>query len=136
AKFTASAGAEGILRIWETANGRLRLMLLQWPGEKPLPEWAVFTPEGYYDVSPGWAAGLHPMVGTQLAHTTRLVDWTKALRQPESVLKAWQGAPLDAAKPPPTPPAPMPPAAKPITPMSPKANAPVTPSKSTVPPKK
>src|SRR5262249_4208396 len=122
---------------WETANGRLRLMLLQWPGEKPLPEWAVFTPEGYYDASPGWATGLHPMVGTQPAHATRLIDWTKALRQPESVLKAWQGAPLDAAKPPPAPPAPMPTAAKSTSsPMPPKANAPTTPSKSTTPPKK
>ena len=134
AKFTAGAGADGILRIWETANGRLRLMLLQWPGEKPLPEWAVFTPEGYYDASPGWASSLHPLVGTQLAHAPRLLDWTKALRQPESVVKAWQGAVLDAAKPPAAP-AP-PPAVKPTTPPNPKTNAPATPPKTTAPPKK
>jgi len=135
AKFTAGAGAEGIIRIWETANGRLRLMLLQWPGEKPLPEWAVFTPEGFYDASAGWASGLHPVVGTQPGHAPRLLDWTKALHQPESVVKAWQGAPLDAAKPPAAP-AP-PPATKPTTtPMPSKSTAPTTPNKSSTPPKK
>ena len=132
AKFVAGAGAEGVIRIWETANARLRLMLLQWPGEKPLPEWAAVTPEGYYDASPGWTAGLHPVVGTQTGHAPRLIEWTKALHQPESVVKAWQGAPLDAAK----PPVPAP-AAKPAAPVAPpKTNTPAASQKPTSPPMK
>jgi WD40 repeat protein len=99
-KFTAAAGADGVVRIWETASGRLRLMLVSWPQEKsPLPEWIAITPEGYYDGSAGWCALLKPALTGNAAVTPQLTAWIKTLRQPNNLLKSWQGAALDAAKP-------------------------------------
>ena len=99
-KFTAAAGADGVVRIWETANGRLRLMLISWPQEKaPLPEWLAITPEGYYDGSAAWCALLKPSLVGNAPATPQLTAWVKTLRQPDNLLKSWQGVALDAAKP-------------------------------------
>jgi WD40 repeat protein len=99
-KFTAAAGADGVVRVWETANGRLRLMLISWPQEKrPLPEWLAITPEGYYDGSAAWCALLKPSLIGSAPATPQLTAWVKTLRQPDNLLKSWQGIALDAAKP-------------------------------------
>lgn len=111
-KWTAGGGADGIVRLWETATGRLRLMLLSWPTDKsPTPEWAAITPEGYFDASAAWANLLQPQAAEKPA--PRLAAFVHTLRQPDSVLKSWQDAPLDPAKlpvPPAVPPASTPPA--------------------------
>jgi WD40 repeat protein len=99
-KFTAAAGADGVVRIWETANGRLRLMLISWPQEKgSMPEWLAITPEGYYDGSAAWCALLKPSLVGNAPVTPQLTAWVKTLRQPDNLLKSWQGIALDAAKP-------------------------------------
>lgn len=110
-KWTGGGGADGIVRLWETATGRLRLMLLSWPSDKtPMPEWAAITPEGYFDASTAWANLLHPQAAEKPA--PRLAAFVHTLRQPETVLKSWQAAPLDPAK----LPAPAVTAAPPVTP--------------------
>jgi WD40 repeat protein len=105
-KFTAGAGADGIVRIWETATERLRLALLAWPTPEKAtaPEWAAITPEGFYDASPAWADRLHPLLAGQPLHAPRVADFVHTLRQPESVVKSWQGVALDPAKIPAAPP--------------------------------
>ena len=107
-KWTAGGGADGMVRLWDTATGRLRLMLLSWPSDKsPTPEWAAITPEGYFDASTAWANLLHPQAAEK--PVPRLAAFVHTLRQPETVLKSWQDAPLDPAKlptPPVTPPVP------------------------------
>jgi WD40 repeat protein len=99
-KFTAAAGADGVVRIWETASGRLRLMLISWPQEKEvLPEWLAITPEGYYDGSTAWCGLIKPALAGNMQATPQLAAWVKTLRQPENLLKSWQGIALDTAKP-------------------------------------
>lgn len=98
-KFTAAGGADGVVRIWETANGKMRLMLQSWPPETgPMPEWLALTPEGYYDGSPAWCVLIKPTVSEVSAPAPQLTAWVKKLLLPDSVLKAWQGMPLDVAK--------------------------------------
>jgi WD40 repeat protein len=101
-KFAAGGGSDGILRLWETATGRLRLALLFWPptGKATTPEWVTLTPEGYFDGSPAWAARLGFALQDKPLATPALKAFAISLHQPESVVKAWQGSPLDAAKPP------------------------------------
>jgi hypothetical protein len=108
-RWTAGGGADGMVRLWETATGRLRLMLLSWPSDKnPAPEWAAITPEGYFDASTAWANLLHPQAAEKPA--PRLAAFVHTLRQPETVLKSWQDAPLEPAK------LPAPPVTPPVTP--------------------
>ncbi len=133
-KLVAGAGADGVTRLWETATGRLRLSLLAWPpsNKSGAIEYAAITPEGYYNASPAWAARLRPQLAAQASAQTnlfvpRVADWMHTLRQPDSVAKGWQAAPLDPAKPDaPKPPAPT---ALPVKPA-----APATASKTVAPP--
>ena len=126
-KLVAGAGADGMVRVWETATGRLRLSLLAWPpSEKSrLIEYAAITPEGYYSASPGWAARLRPQYGAQNAASSpapsvssRVTDWIRHLRQPDSVAKGWQAAPLEPAKPDAPSPVPAAPASLPAKPVA------------------
>ncbi len=104
-KLVAGAGADGVTRVWETATGRLRLSLLAWPpsNKSGAIEYAAITPEGYYNASPMWAARLRPQLAAQASMPTsvsnpRAADWIHTLRQPDSVAKGWQAAPLEPAK--------------------------------------
>jgi hypothetical protein len=116
-KFVAGAGADGSTRVWEAATGRLRLVLVAWPPTEKSPAiaWIALTPEGYCDGSPAWVARLRPLLGDQPVRAARLAEFWRTLRQPESVVKSWQGAALDPAKLPP-PAAPPTPAVSPASP--------------------
>ena len=120
-KFVAGVGADGIANIWEAQTGRLRVSIAAWPpsGKSPNIEYAVITPEGYFDASPGWAARLHPSVAGSDIPLPKLAGWVQTLRSPENVVKGWQGAALDPAKiepPKPTVTPPVNPAPKSVTP--------------------
>ena len=129
-KFVAGVGADGITNIWETATGRLRLSLAAWPpsGKSTIIEYAVITPEGYFDVSPGWAARLHPQIAGADTPLPQLAGWAQTLRSPENVVKGWQGAALEPAKI--EPPKPVVPASTPAATPVKTAAAPPAPGKS------
>jgi streptogramin lyase len=99
-RFVTGAGAEGIVYLWETETGRLRLRLLAWPPVRAsdAPEWAALTPEGYFDASLAWAAKLRLLLAGKPVAAPQLAGFLPSLRQPENVLKSWQGAALDPAK--------------------------------------
>ena len=99
-KFTAGAGADGRVYIWETATGRLRLTLLFWPpaGKATEPDWIALTPEGYFDASSAWATLLRLQPAAHSLRTASLAGLPTTLRQPQNVLKAWQGGALEPAK--------------------------------------
>lgn len=115
-KLVAGGGADGLVRIWEAATGRLRLSLVAWPpaGKSTTVEYAAITPEGYFDASPAWATRLRPQIADQNLPLPKLATWVQTLKQPESVAKSWQSAPLEPAKP-----------------DAPKTTPPATPSKAT-----
>ena len=124
-KFVAGVGADGIANIWEVQTGRLRVSLAAWPpsGKSTSIEYAVVTPEGYFDASPGWSARLHPQIAGADTPLPKLAGWVQTLRSPENVVKGWQGAALDPAKmepPKPAVPAPtIPPVKTPVPPVAP-----------------
>jgi WD40 repeat protein len=65
----ASGSADGTVKLWETASGRLRatLRLLPSPEGQPFaPEWIAFTPAGYYRGSLGAGRYLGWRVGDQI----------------------------------------------------------------------
>ena len=126
AKWTAGGGADGLVRLWETATGRLRLTLAAFPpaGTKSgIPEWASLTPEGIFDASAAWAAILRPQLASQKITAPYIAAFVPTLKQPESVLKAWQMAALEPAKLPDAPKIPQPEKKtsqeKPVVPMKP-----------------
>lgn len=99
-KIIAGGGADGRVRLWQADEGRLRLTLAFWPpdGQKTrTPEWFAITPEGYYDVSPGWVSRVQLWLGSGPVGTLRLQSFLASLRQPDKVLKALQAAPLETA---------------------------------------
>jgi WD40 repeat protein len=65
------SGGDGALRVWDREQGALLVTLWDTPPTEASPqgEWVTWTPEGYYDCSPGGevhlrvrdsAGGLHP----------------------------------------------------------------------------
>ena len=111
ARWTVGGGADGLIRLWETATGRLRLTLAAFPqaGTKSgVPEWAALTPEGVFDASAAWAAILRPQLASQKIRASHIAAFIPTLKQPDSVLKAWQMAALEPAKLPDAPKTPQP----------------------------
>ncbi len=101
AKWTAGGGADGLIRLWETATGRLRLILAAFPPagtQSGVPEWAALTPEGVFDASPAWAAILRPQLASHTVTAAQVTAFLPTLKQPGTVLKAWQMAALEPAK--------------------------------------
>jgi cytochrome c551/c552 len=100
AKFVASGGADGVVRIWEAATARLRLMLCAWPAAAKggTPDYLALTPEGFFEASPGWTKLLRAFAGPKPVQSSALLTFLPTLRQPESLLKAWKGEPLEPAK--------------------------------------
>jgi hypothetical protein len=101
-KMVVGGGADGVVRMWEAATGRLRLSLLYWPPAKDSAqfEWAAMTSEGYFDSSAGWGAKVAAANSAKGATAAQLKSALSDLRQPPNVLKAWQAAVLEPAKPP------------------------------------
>jgi hypothetical protein len=89
-----------MVRLWETASGRLRLTLMLWPpaGKSNTPDWIAATPEGYFDGSPAWVARVRARLAARSLNGPSLAAFTKSLCQPESVLKSWHLAALEPAK--------------------------------------
>ncbi len=96
-KTICAGGAEGEVRIWDTTSAKLRVTLLFWPpNPKSGLEWAVVTPEGYFDASEGWMTKLTPQRSAKLI-TAADTGFAKTLYRPDQVLKAWSGQPLETA---------------------------------------
>ena len=64
-KTLASAGSDGVVRVWDLASGRERAALLHLPGENAgdAGDWLAVTQEGFYHGSPGGGRRVHWRVG-------------------------------------------------------------------------
>jgi WD40 repeat protein len=68
-KLLASGHEDGPLRLWSVVSGRLLTTLQILPCEKseePCRDWIAYTPEGYYDGSPGAERFIRWRVGDRL----------------------------------------------------------------------
>ena len=118
-KLLASAGAEGLIRLYDTDNRKLRLTLFavpsfrlssaSKPGAGEPVQWGVVTPEGYFTGSPSVLKAVGLWVNDLPVKPENYALWNS----PESVLKAWRDEKLEAAKFPPLPTAPLLPVPKP-----------------------
>ncbi len=95
-KLLASAGAEGVIRIYETENRRLRLMLMASPAADPKQtfDWLALTPQGFFTGSSGWAGTVRLLAnGTPLNPA-----FSAGLNVSDAVQKAWKDEKLAEAK--------------------------------------
>ena len=69
-KFLASGGNDHAVRLWDTATGR-ELAGLYALGDD---DWAVVTPEGRFDASPGGLTQMHYVVGLEPIDLVQLKD--------------------------------------------------------------
>jgi len=99
-RFVMGGGADGIVRAWEVATGKLRLSLLFWPPAKDASafDWAVITPEGFVDGSPGWNGKLTASNLAKGVAPASVQASIRTLVQPPSVVKAWHGTALEVVK--------------------------------------
>lgn len=52
----AAGGDDGFIRVWDVSNARLLITMLGLPSQDPKKtpsDWIAFTPDGFYDWSPG-----------------------------------------------------------------------------------
>jgi len=69
-RFLASAGFDGITRIWDVSSGR-ELAGMVWLDEH---DWAVVTPEGVFDASPGGMQLMHWIAGHEVIELNQLKE--------------------------------------------------------------
>jgi hypothetical protein len=70
-RMLASGSTDGTLKMWGVGDGKLRatfqVLESQADGKNPgVPAWIAYTPEGYYDASPGAAKFIRWRVGGEL----------------------------------------------------------------------
>ena len=88
----ASVGNDAALRIWEVPTGRLVATMHPLPcGEGGDDGWIVFTPEQFYDVSPGAEDCFGWLTGTQLHPPAEYAD---RYHRPDLVAAALSGKSL------------------------------------------
>jgi WD40 repeat protein len=93
-RVLVSGDEEGALQFWDTRRGRLlaTLQRLSWLGERsPAAQWIGFTPEGYYDGSPGVERFIRWRVGHQLFPAAQ---YERLFHRPDLVRLALHGKPL------------------------------------------
>ena len=96
-KLVASAGAEGLIRLYETDDRRLRLTLLTipTPSDKTEPlKWLSVTPEGFFDGSPQMTKSVSLFANGLAIKKIEVSPWSIG----DSVLKAWKNEKLEPAK--------------------------------------
>src|SRR5207248_255293 len=86
-----TGGDEGALRFWDARSGRLMGKLMLIPNERAGTQacgWIAFTPEGYYDGSPGTEHLVRWRVGEHLEPASA---WESVFHQPERVRRSLFG---------------------------------------------
>lgn len=85
----ASASQDGTIRIWNGERGKLLATLQAVYGQpgKPSSEWLAFTPQGYYQSSPGAKSYVLGKVGKQDLSSEQ---YASTYHRPERVRKALQ----------------------------------------------
>jgi len=87
AKFLVSGSFDGSSKIWETETGRLRASLVTLDES----DWAVITPDGLFDASPGAQQLMHWMVGNEPVELEQL---KARYYEPGLLTKILSGRPL------------------------------------------
>jgi WD40 repeat protein len=68
-RLVYAGGSYGTTNVWDVASGRHLITLFAFAGEGPetsADDWLAYTPEGYYDGSPGIERYLAWRVGDEL----------------------------------------------------------------------
>jgi hypothetical protein len=92
----ARSSMMGMLELWDVARQRTLATFQILPPEKPTEassDWIVYTPEGYYEASPGAAKFIRWSANGQLFLAA---PFEKMFHRPDLVEKALGGAPLPA----------------------------------------
>src|SRR5439155_9842251 len=87
-KRIVAGGRDNTLQVWDGSSGQLRATLWLLPDEATgTVEWLAFTPEGYFDGSPGIRRHLRWRTGS-LLHPAEMYE--RLYHNPEAVRKALQ----------------------------------------------
>ena len=90
-KRVAAGGANGVVRIWDAANGRLLLLGLM---ADAAGELILATPEGYVQAGPATLSALTWRVGSETVPS----DPFSSLVKPDEIQKALRGEPVTPVK--------------------------------------
>jgi WD40 repeat protein len=91
-----SGDQDGALGLWDISSGRLllTLQLLSWPGERSAAaQWIAFTPDGYYNGSPGVTCFIRWRVGHQLFPGAR---YERLFHRPDLIQRVLGGKSLSS----------------------------------------
>ena len=88
-KFVAAGSFDGMIRLFDTATGRLLVTLVSLSSQGEAADWLALTPEGYTAASPTLMTTGKWRMGAQNLATSDAV-W-KALYKPDVVAKAARG---------------------------------------------
>ena len=87
-KFVAAGSFDGLVRLFDTATGKLLVTLMSLPPQGETADWVAQTPEGHTAASPGLTAAGKWRMGTQDLAAGAV--W-KTLLKPDEVAKAARG---------------------------------------------
>ena len=88
-KRVASGGADGIVKIWDAAEGRHLATLWSGPGSGESGDWLAVAPEGYISASEGLMAKVAWTASGKRVADTKAIS---SLADPKQVAKAIAGA--------------------------------------------